>query len=181
VYGIWEAKDIQDNLTKEVAKKFKDGYPKENILFQTPQRLQLYRHGELSYDADISQSPAKLIEGVERFFNYQPPAYQQWEEAIVKFKERVGELGTTLVGIITKELQTNKPFKEAFETFGKLCRSSINPNLADAAIIDSPYAKVSKVPVSGLSVANSRNAPTGASVTGFGNSLRSVPKQLELA
>jgi len=136
IYGVWEAKDIKDNFTKEVAKKFKEGYPKENILFQTPQRLQLYRHGELSYEADISQSPAKLIEGVERFFDYQPPAYQQWEEAIVKFKERVGDLGTTLVGIITKELQTNKPFKEAFETFSKLCRSSINPNLADAAIIE---------------------------------------------
>jgi len=136
VYGVWEAKDIKDNLTKEVAKKFKEGYPKENILFQTPQRLQLYRHGELIYDADISQSPAKLIEGVERFFDYQPPAYQQWEEAIVKFKERVGELGTALVGIITKELLTNKPFKEAFATFSTLCRSSINPNLADAAIIE---------------------------------------------
>jgi predicted helicase len=136
VYGVWEAKDIKDNLTKEVAKKFKDGYPKENILFQTPHQLQLYRHGELIYEADISQSPAKLIEGIERFFDYQPPAYQQWEEAIVKFKERVGELGKTLVGIITKELQTNKPFKEAFETFRKLCRHSINPNLADAAILE---------------------------------------------
>ncbi len=136
VYGVWEAKDIKDNLPKEVAKKFQDGYPKENILFQTPHRLQLYRHGELIYDADISQSPAKLIEGVEHFFDYQPPAYQQWEEAMVKFKERVAELGTALVGIITKELQTNKPFQEAFDKFRKLCHHSINPNLADAAILE---------------------------------------------
>jgi predicted helicase len=135
IYGIWEAK-IKDALTKEVAKKFKDGYPKENILFQTPVQLQLYRHGELIYEADIGQAPAKLIQALELFFDYQPPAYQQWEEAIVKFKERVGELGTALVGIITKELQTNKPFKDAFETFSKLCRSSINPNLAEAAIIE---------------------------------------------
>ncbi len=57
-------------------------------------------------------------------------------QSLVEFKERVGELGTALIGIITKELQTNKPFQEAFEIFSKLCRSSINPNLADIAIIE---------------------------------------------
>jgi hypothetical protein len=33
-YGIWEAKDSKDNLDKkEVKEKFRNGYPKDNILF----------------------------------------------------------------------------------------------------------------------------------------------------
>ena len=38
IYGIWEAKDDDDRLEKQVLKKFGDGYPKDNILFQAPQR-----------------------------------------------------------------------------------------------------------------------------------------------
>jgi hypothetical protein len=36
VHGIWEAKDSDDDLTKEVCLKFKKGYPLINILFQSP-------------------------------------------------------------------------------------------------------------------------------------------------
>jgi hypothetical protein len=35
-HGIWEAKDSNDDLTKEVGLKFKKGYPLTNILFQFP-------------------------------------------------------------------------------------------------------------------------------------------------
>ncbi|RKZ37061.1 MAG: DNA helicase, partial [Gammaproteobacteria bacterium] len=38
-HGIWEAKDIKDNLAQAIKQKFKQGYPNENILFQTPHRL----------------------------------------------------------------------------------------------------------------------------------------------
>src|SRR5690606_12386654 len=31
--GYWEAKDAQDDLDAEVAKKFKKGYPQDNIIF----------------------------------------------------------------------------------------------------------------------------------------------------
>src|SRR5439155_13326875 len=34
IHGVWEAKDTADDLDKEIAKKFKLGYPRENILFQ---------------------------------------------------------------------------------------------------------------------------------------------------
>jgi hypothetical protein len=32
--GLWEAKDIKDNLKKEIQKKFAVGYPRDNIIFQ---------------------------------------------------------------------------------------------------------------------------------------------------
>ncbi|HEY6187445.1 MAG TPA: hypothetical protein VIW80_07195 [Pyrinomonadaceae bacterium] len=37
--GYWEAKDEQDDLAKEVKAKFAVGYPKDNIIFQSPQRI----------------------------------------------------------------------------------------------------------------------------------------------
>lgn len=33
LHGVWEAKDTHDDLTIDAAKKFKAGYPKNNILF----------------------------------------------------------------------------------------------------------------------------------------------------
>ena len=40
-HGYWEAKDIHDDLPAEVERKFAAGYPRDNILFQTPRRAML--------------------------------------------------------------------------------------------------------------------------------------------
>jgi hypothetical protein len=45
-HGYWEAKDTADDLDKEIKKKFAAGYPRDNILFQAPQRAVLYQHGQ---------------------------------------------------------------------------------------------------------------------------------------
>jgi predicted helicase len=136
LYGLWEAKDSQDNLEKEVQKKFKEGYPSDNILFQSPDKLIIYQHGELAFEAVISDSPQHLIAGLACFLNYKPPVYEQWEHAVVAFKDKVGELGAALVQIILKELKSNPVFIQTFETFSQLCKTAINPNLAQAAVIE---------------------------------------------
>src|ERR1051325_11151849 len=41
MHGLWEAKDTADDLDKEIAKKFKLRYPRDNILFQSPTRAVL--------------------------------------------------------------------------------------------------------------------------------------------
>jgi hypothetical protein len=43
--GYWEAKDERDDLAKEVKAKFAVGYPKDNIIFQSPSRAILYQNG----------------------------------------------------------------------------------------------------------------------------------------
>src|SRR5947207_167111 len=37
-HGLWEAKDTDDDLEKEIKHKFSIGYPKDNILFWQPER-----------------------------------------------------------------------------------------------------------------------------------------------
>jgi hypothetical protein len=43
--GLWEAKDSRDDLEKEAKKKFSIGYPRQNIIFQSPERALLYQKG----------------------------------------------------------------------------------------------------------------------------------------
>ncbi|MEK8017209.1 MAG: N-6 DNA methylase, partial [Candidatus Parabeggiatoa sp.] len=133
-HGIWEAKDIQDNLAKAIKQKFKQGYPKDNILFQTPERLVLWQDGHEVFNEEITHHPNLLIDGLTLFFGYNPPAYEQWFEAVIAFKDKVKEHGDALLKIIEQELKTNQAFIQAFEGFTQLCLDAINPNLSLNAV-----------------------------------------------
>jgi hypothetical protein len=132
-HGIWEAKDSHDELAVEVKKKFNQGYPQDNILFQAPDRAILVQNGRLIADEDISQ-PDNLVEILKLFCEYQPPEYEQWETAVDEFKERVPELAQGLLALIETEWQQNKRFREALADFKELMRQAINPNLSDQAV-----------------------------------------------
>ena len=132
-HGYWEAKDIDDDLPTEVERKFQAGYPRDNILFQTPQRAILWQNERLALDADLTE-PAQLIETLQTFFGYRPQEYAAWEEAVAQFKDKVADIGRGLAQLIQDERQTNRRFIAAFAEFLDKCRQSINPNLAEAAV-----------------------------------------------
>ena len=67
IHGVWEAKDTKDKLEKEIQEKFKRGYPKEDILFQSPERAILYQNYQMAFDADI-RKPEELVAVLELFF-----------------------------------------------------------------------------------------------------------------
>ncbi len=132
-HGFWEAKDSQDDLTKEAHKKFDLGYPQDNILFQAPNRALLFQDRQLVLDADLTQ-PDRLIAALTEFFAYTPPAFEEWETAVTEFQQRVPELGAGLKAIIDAERKTNTQFVTAFTDFAGVCRASLNPNLRDEAV-----------------------------------------------
>ncbi len=132
-HGFWEAKDIHDDLEKEIQKKFDAGYPKDNILFQTPERAILWQNGGQVLDVELIQ-PFMLIGALKLFFEYRPPDYVEWEEAVAEFKNIVPELASGLVELIREERQTNTRFISAFANFTEKCRQSINPNLSEQAV-----------------------------------------------
>ncbi|MDF0555391.1 N-6 DNA methylase [Kamptonema sp. UHCC 0994] len=131
--AYWEAKDSDDDLKKEVQKKFAVGYPKDNIIFQQPDRAILYQDGKLVLDEDISK-PQALVDVVRQLFDYRPPAIEQWEKAVEEFGDRVKEHATALLELIRDQEKKNKRFIDAFADFLLLCRQSINPNLSDKAV-----------------------------------------------
>ena len=132
-HGYWEAKDIHDDLPVEVLHKFEKGYPRDNILFQTPHRAILWQNNQPTLDADLTD-PTQLIHTLETFFSHRPQEYAEWEEAVAQFKDRVPALGNGLAELIEKERGTNREFTTAFAAFHEKCRQSINPNLSEAAV-----------------------------------------------
>ena len=132
-HGYWEAKDIHDDLPTEVLHKFEKGYPRDNILFQTPHRAILWQNNQRTLDADLTD-PTQLIHTLETFFSHRPQEYTEWEEAVAQFKDRVPALGNGLAELIEKERGANREFTAAFAAFHEKCRQSINPNLSEAAV-----------------------------------------------
>ncbi len=132
-HGLWEAKDGADDLRREAKKKLGLGYPSDNILFQSPERAILYQNGREALDADITEAEA-LVRALTQFFDYQPPAYEQWEQAVEDFQTKIPEFGRALKVLIEKERRGNKKFGAAFADFYELCRQSVNPNLSEHAV-----------------------------------------------
>ena len=132
-HGYWEAKDIHDDLNKEVNRKFEAGYPRDNILFQTPEQAILWQDERLVLDNDLSD-PKQLIETLEVFFSYRSREITEWQNAVAQFKDKVPDIGRGLAELIRKERRTNRRFITAFVEFLEKCRSSINPNLSEAAV-----------------------------------------------
>ena len=133
LHGVWEAKDMDDDLQAEVARKFAAGYPSDNILFQTPARAILWQRGEPVLDVDLTD-PQRLIEALTAFFLHRPPEIAQWEEAVAEFKGKVSAIWRGLAEKIQRERQSSRGFATAFAGFLAKCRSSINPNLSAAAV-----------------------------------------------
>ena len=132
-HGVWEAKDESDDLPKEIKKKVAAGYPTDNILFQAPERAILWQNGREVFDADLTRAD-ELVKALTHFFEYQPPAYEQWEQAVADFQTEIPEFGRALTELIEQERKTNPRFRAAFGDFYELCRQSINPNLSEQAV-----------------------------------------------
>ena len=132
-HGYWEAKDEKDDLEKEARAKLELGYPKDNILFQSPNRAILYQNGRQLLNEDITKAE-NLVGTLKHFFEYLPPVYADWEESVSSFGEHVPQLARALNELIEEQRKKNTRYRNAFNDFAELCRQSINPNLADAAV-----------------------------------------------
>ena len=133
LHGVWEAKDSNDKLEEEVKKKFKAGYPKDNIMFQSPRQVIIWQNGQEVFNQAIDE-PENLVRALKLFFEYQPPNIEEWEQAITEFQGEIPTLAQGLLEHIDKAYRTNRPFRVAFDNFSNICRQAINPNLATAAI-----------------------------------------------
>jgi len=52
-HGYWEAKDEKDDLEREIKAKLDRGYPRDNIIFQAPERAVLHQAGARLADQDL--------------------------------------------------------------------------------------------------------------------------------
>jgi predicted helicase len=132
--GYWEAKDEHDDLEKEIRAKLDKGYPRNNIIFQAPERAVLIQNGvRQKLDEDIRDS-SNLVDLLKEFFGYREPHYEEWDEAVADFKDYIPEIAKAVAGKIEEQRSTNPAFVQRFDAFYELCRQSINPNLSAQAV-----------------------------------------------
>jgi predicted helicase len=127
-HGWWESKDQDDNLDKEIEKKFEKGYPDENILFEDSQTAVLIQHGReqlrvLMKDAD------KLDGLLNTFVDYERSEVRDFRAAITKFKEDIPSILEKLRDTIQVAEKENQQFRDRRNAFLAVCRQSINPEI----------------------------------------------------
>ena len=93
----------------------------------------LYQNSQVALDCDLAK-PQELVEILQLFFEYRQPYHLVWEDAVQNFSNRIPELATGVTNILETEHKKNPDFRSKFAAFADLCRSSINPDLADPAI-----------------------------------------------
>ena len=131
--AYWEAKDMDDDLSKSVIEKRDAGYPFDNILFQTPERAILYQNDAEVLDTDITD-PKNLITVLQHLFAYAPPELENWQTAVSDFREHVPDLAGELKARIEERHASDPDFKKAFTDFFETCRTAINPELSQDAV-----------------------------------------------
>jgi len=70
--GYWEAKDEDDDLAEEIAKKFRKGYPRDNIIFSDDATAALFQGGNEVLRCDMTDTAA-LEKLLKLFFSFERP------------------------------------------------------------------------------------------------------------
>ena len=135
VVGFWEAKDTKDDLDDEIYKKLKKGYPRTNIIFEDTEKAVLYQDNS-EFDRYNLTKEDDLIELLLQFFNYKEPVYEQFRQAVEKFKENIGRLAEDFKDIIQKAKKADKNFKKAIDEFLEVCELSFHRDITEADIED---------------------------------------------
>jgi len=110
--GYWEAKDTADDLDEEIRKKIAKGYPLTNIIFEDTRRAALYQNRQQAMDVPLTDRK-RLADLLTQFFTYEEPDIVAFERAVDEFKGQIPDLA---------------------EGLKQTCRTSIDPNIADAAL-----------------------------------------------
>jgi len=132
-FGYWEAKDTNDDLDDEIAKKFRRGYPQTNIIFEDSTKAVLIQSGVevIRCAVDDVENLQKLL---ELFFGYQRPEIADFCKAIAQFKLDLPAVLKALRERIDAAYSESKPFAAAARDFLKQAKETINPAVADADI-----------------------------------------------
>ena len=131
--GYWEAKDADDDLNEEVSKKFKKGYPQDNIIFSDDATAVLWQNRAevLRCDMTDTQALSKLL---KFFFSFERPEIAGFRAAVEQFKSDLPAVLLALREMIEREHDKNASFRAAEEKFLIHAQEAINPALGDADV-----------------------------------------------
>jgi type I restriction-modification system DNA methylase subunit len=128
--GWWEAKDTSDKLAAEIQKKLKAGYPARNTIFEDTQVGVLYQDRAEAGEFPLRE-PVAIAALLNRFLSHDESDEREFERAMDEFKRNIPDLARSLREHLDDAHKKIKKFKEAFNAFLTLCRTSLNPDLSE--------------------------------------------------
>jgi predicted helicase len=132
-FGYWEAKDEEDDLDAEIAKKFKKGYPRDNIIFEDSTEAVLIQNGTEIFRCKVDD-PKQLEKLLKLFFAYERPEIAKFRKAVEQFKTDLPAVLSALRDMIDKAEAENAGFREAQIKFLKHAQETINPTVSAADV-----------------------------------------------
>jgi hypothetical protein len=82
--GYWEAKDEDDDLEVEIAKKLKRGYPQDNIIFEDSRKAVLIQNRQRAMSCSVTDG-AELLRLLTLFFGYERQEIADFRKAVKQF------------------------------------------------------------------------------------------------
>jgi len=131
--GYWEAKDADDDLDAEVSKKFKKGYPQDNIIFSDDTLAVLWQNRQEVLRCDMTDTQA-LSRLLKLFFSFERPEIASFRAAVEQFKTDLPAVLAALRDMIAREHDQNPGFRAAETKFLTHAQEAINPALTDADV-----------------------------------------------
>jgi predicted helicase len=131
--GYWEAKDAADDLDEEIAKKFKKGYPQDNIVFSDDATVVLWQHRQEVMRCPVEDTAA-LEKLLKLFFGYERPEIAGFRAAVEQFKTDLPAVLAALRTMIDRQEADNAAFRAAQAKFLTHAQEAINPALGEADV-----------------------------------------------
>lgn len=131
--GYWEAKDTNDDLDAEIAKKLRNGYPQDNIIFENSETAVLYQNRAEVMRCSMTDTGA-LLKLMNLFFGYERQEIAQFRKAVEQFKADLPAVLDALRDKIDAAYAHNEPFRAAADTFLAHAKETINPAIGEADV-----------------------------------------------
>ena len=131
--GYWEAKDAADDLDAEVVKKFKKGYPQDNMIFSDDAIAVLWQNCNEVLRCDMTDTAA-LSKLLKLFFSFERIEIASFRAAVEQFKADLPAVLDALRQMIETAHTANASFRQAEEKFLVHAQEAINPSLTDADV-----------------------------------------------
>jgi len=131
--GYWEAKDEADDLDDEIEKKFRKGYPQDNIVFEDSHEAVLIQNKQQVMRCGV-EDPAQLQKLLKLFFGYERAEIADFRKAVEQFKTDLPEVLKALRDMIERAERDNDKFHKAAVKFLKHAQDTINPSVTAADV-----------------------------------------------
>ena len=128
-HGHWEAKDLHDNLDAEIQRKLRQGYPKDNILFENSRTAVLVQHGTVAMRVEMG-IPTQLNRIIQAFLNFVTREVEEFRQAWQQFKKDLPKILEALREAIRAAADSGD-YQSATASFLELCHRTIGPQVTE--------------------------------------------------